>query len=75
MLLDRVDLQPPTDERDRLIRHICESVRVYMPAEKIALYQQMKARLHKTPLHILRQILEEDVVNVTAAQFVRARVQ
>lgn len=65
-------LAPAEMERERLIRHICESVRVYTPAQKIDEFFRMKQRLRKTPIDVLRQILEEDVVNVTAAQFVRS---
>lgn len=63
------------NERGRLIRHICESIRIYAPAQRIDAYHRIKARLCKTPLSVLREIVEEDVVNVTAAQFIRNGVR
>lgn len=58
-------------ERERLIKHICESVRILSPAQRIDLFFKMRVRLQKTDIATLRQIVEEDVVNVTAAQFLR----
>jgi hypothetical protein len=74
MAIEIADLVPvdPADERERLIRHICESIRVYTPAQRIEEFFRMRQRLSKTPIEVLRQILEEDVVNVTAAQFSRS---
>jgi hypothetical protein len=58
-------------ERERLIKHICESIRLYSPAQRIDAFFKMRIRLQKTDIATLRQIVEEDVVNVTAAQFLR----
>jgi hypothetical protein len=68
------NLNPAQDERERLIRHICESIRVYTPAQRMEAFFEMKRRLAKTSLEVLRQIIDEDVVNVTAAQLVRLKV-
>lgn len=62
------------NERERLVRHICESIRVYAPAQRIDDFFKMRIRLQKTSLDVLRQIVEEDLVNVTAAQFIRTAV-
>ncbi len=59
------------DERGRLIQHICESIRVYTPAQRIEAFYRIKQRLQKTPLAVLRQIVDEDVVNTTAAKYAR----
>jgi len=62
------------DERERLIKHICEHVRLYAPAGRIDDFFKMRQRVQKTSIEILREIVEQDVVNVTAAQFVRQAV-
>jgi hypothetical protein len=62
------------EERDRLVRHICESVRLYAPAQRVDDFFKMRSRLQKTSLDILREIVEQDVVNITAAQFLREAV-
>jgi predicted xylose isomerase-like sugar epimerase len=68
MAIEIADLVPvdPADERERLIRHICESIRVYTPAQRIEAFFDMKRRLAKTSIEVLRQIIDEDVVNATA---------
>lgn len=62
---------PELTERERLIAHICESIKLYTPASQLDAYFRVRQRLNKTPITVLRQILEEDIVNVTAAQFLK----
>jgi len=66
---------PNPDERDQLVKAICESVRQYSPHQRVDAYFKMRQRLRKTRLSILRQILEEDVVNVNGGQFIREAAQ
>lgn len=62
----------PETERERLTAHICEFVR--LAGADPAGFMRTRARLEKTSVTVLRQIIEEDVVNVTAAQFLRTAV-
>lgn len=62
----------PETERERLIAHICEFLRCY--GADLAGIFHVRRRLEKTRVEVLRQIVEEDVVNVTAAQFLRTAV-
>jgi hypothetical protein len=62
------------EERERLVRHICEHVRIYAPPQRVDEYFKLRTRLQKTSLDVLRQIVEDDVANVTAAQFLRTAV-
>jgi len=59
------------DERDQLVKAICESVRAYAPHQRVDAYFKMRRRLRNTKLSVLREILEQDVVNVAGADFVR----
>jgi hypothetical protein len=56
------------DERTRLVRHICEYIRLYAPTRRIDDYFRMRMRLQNTSLPVLRQIVEEDAVTMTARQ-------
>lgn len=61
-------------ERELLTHRICESVIAIAPSLPLVDFFKLRRRLLKTDVRILRSILEEDVVNVTAAQFVREAV-
>jgi len=58
-------------ERDQLVKAICESVRAYAPHQRVDAYFKMRQRLRKTKVAVLREILEQDIVNVGAGRFVR----
>lgn len=55
---------PEPTERERLITHICEFVR--LTGVDVADYFRIRQRLQKTRIETLRQILEDDQVEVTA---------
>ena len=57
----------PESERERLIGHICEFTRMHAPRLPIDEFFRFKVRLQKTRLEVLREIVEEDAVNTTAA--------
>ena len=59
------------DERDKLVRAICASVRTYAPRQRVDAYFKMRQRLRKTSIQVLREILEQDIVNVDGGDFVR----
>jgi hypothetical protein len=59
----------PETEREKLTAHICEFLR--RSGADLAGIFHVRRRLEKTRVEVLRQIVEEDVVNVTAAQFLR----
>jgi hypothetical protein len=63
---------PEPTERQRLILHICEFIR--LAGVDLAGYFRLRRRLEKTDIAVLRQIVEEDVVNVSAAKFLREGV-
>ena len=62
---------PKKDERDALVKAICESVRAYAPHQRVDAYFKMRRRLRKTRLSVLREILEQDIANIGGAQFIR----
>jgi hypothetical protein len=70
-------MEPLTDygsmneERARLVRHISESVRLICPTQRLDEFFKFRQRLLKTDLETLRRIVEEDAVNLVAAQFPR----
>lgn len=57
----------PGSERDRLTKCILEFARVRMPRLRPDDYFRLRARLEKTRIEVLREILEEDIVNTAAA--------
>jgi hypothetical protein len=61
-----------SDECARLIQHICGFMR--LAGVDMASYFRVRQHLQKTRIEVLRQIVEDDVVNVTAAQFLRTAV-
>jgi predicted xylose isomerase-like sugar epimerase len=53
-------------ERDRLIKRICEFTRMQAPRLPIDEFFRFRTRLSRTRVEVLREILEQDVVNTTA---------
>lgn len=62
-------------EQDQLVEKICQSLRTYMPASRMDEYHRVKVRLQKLRVPVLRQILEEDVVHILGAKFLREAVR
>ena len=51
-----------TEERDQLVKAICESVRAYAPHQRVDAYFKMRhAACAGRRITILREILEEDI--------------
>jgi hypothetical protein len=59
---------PRDEERERLITHICEQVRLVAPARKWTEYLNLRTRIQKSSLAVLRQIADLDLVNATARE-------
>lgn len=57
----------PGSERAQLVRHICEFTRMHAPSLPIHELFRFRLRLEKTRVEVLREILEQDVVNTAAA--------
>ena len=62
------------EERDQLVKAICESVRAYAPHQRVDAYFKMRRRLRRTRITILREILEEDIVNARGGEFIREAI-
>lgn len=54
-------------ERERLVKRICEFTRMHCPRLPIDEFFRFRIRLQKTRVEVLREILEKDVVNTSAA--------
>jgi hypothetical protein len=65
--------KPAATDREHLVRHICEQVRVYFPAIRIDRYQQMKSRLYKTDVNTLRDIVDSGCVVELAQNYLEQR--
>lgn len=56
-------------ERERLIRHICEHMRLYAPACRVDDFFKMRFRLQKAPIGVIREIAELDLLADTFRKF------
>lgn len=48
-------------ERERLVKHICEWIRMQRPTVPVDRYFKLRTRLQKTSLAVLREIVESDM--------------
>lgn len=62
----------PDEERDHLAREICEWVRIMAPQLPMREYLDFRTRVFKTPLPVLREIVESEVVTDTARRVLPA---